>query len=95
MLTDAFDALGIETRDNSHSNWISTSTKKNFVELNETRIEANLVPNVKGMGLQDAIFLLENAGLKVEVSGYGSVKSQSITPGKKVIKDSIIKIQLS
>lgn len=44
----------------------------------------NLVPNVLGMGLRDALYLLENKGLKVKVNGnYGKVKQQSIRPGTK------------
>lgn len=43
------------------------------------------VPNVLGMGLRDALFLLENRGLKVEVNGsYGKVKKQSIRPGTRL-----------
>ncbi|MCB0621167.1 MAG: transpeptidase family protein [Saprospiraceae bacterium] len=39
------------------------------------------VPNVVGMGLKDALFLLENRGLRVEINGYGKVRQQSIKPG--------------
>ena len=42
------------------------------------------VPNVLGMGLRDALFLLENRGMRVEINGkYGRVKQQSIKPGTK------------
>ena len=33
------------------------------------------------MGLRDALYLLENAGLRVKYDGIGTVKSQSIEPG--------------
>lgn len=39
------------------------------------------VPAVVGMGLKDAIYLLENRGCKVKIVGVGKVKSQSIAPG--------------
>lgn len=39
------------------------------------------VPNVVGLGLRDALFVLENRKLKVEFNGVGKVKKQSIIPG--------------
>lgn len=53
-----------------------------------------LVPNVKGMGLRDALYLLENSGLKVGVSGVGTVSQQSLTPGGKVKRGSYVHIEL-
>ena len=32
------------------------------------------MPNIKGMALNDVLFLLENYGLKIDYSGRGSVK---------------------
>jgi len=57
-----------------------------------TAIE-NLIPNVLGMGLRDALFVLENRGLKVKFSGSGKVVKQSIRPGKK-IRGQTIKLTL-
>jgi cell division protein FtsI (penicillin-binding protein 3) len=42
------------------------------------------VPNVVGMGLKDALYLLENRRLKVKVVGVGKVKSQSVKAGKSI-----------
>jgi cell division protein FtsI (penicillin-binding protein 3) len=47
------------------------------------------VPSVVGMGLKDALFLLENRGLKVFFSGYGKVVSQSLSPGAQAAGQSI------
>ncbi len=55
----------------------------------------NLVPNVVGMGLSDALYLLENAGLKVRFSGRGAVKSQSLRAGTRILAGSEIYIHLS
>lgn len=41
------------------------------------------VPSVVGMGLKDAIYLLENRGCRVRVKGVGKVVGQSITPGTR------------
>lgn len=47
------------------------------------------VPNVVGLGLRDAVFVLENRGLKVEVEGFGKVARQSILPGTRARGQSI------
>jgi cell division protein FtsI (penicillin-binding protein 3) len=41
----------------------------------------DLVPNVVGMGLKDAIFNLENRGIRVVFIGYGKVTSQTPAAG--------------
>lgn len=56
---------------------------------------SDIVPNTVGMIGMDAVALLENMGLKVKVSGLGKVKKQSLSPGTKVDKNSIIKLELS
>ena len=47
------------------------------------------------MGLKDAIYMLENAGLKVNVSGKGKVAAQSLAPGSIIIKGGVIDLTLS
>ena len=41
------------------------------------------IPSVIGMGLKDAIYLLENRGCKVRVEGVGKVRRQSLAPGTR------------
>jgi len=74
--------------------WMKTSTKDTIVETEAIRFIPGLIPNVVGMGLRDAIYLLENNGLVVRFSGKGIIKKQSIMPGKKVIKGQTIKLEL-
>jgi cell division protein FtsI (penicillin-binding protein 3) len=49
--------------------------------LDEIEIQEGKVPDVRGMGASDAIFILENAGLRVKIKGVGKVKKQSMSPG--------------
>ena len=44
-------------------------------------VEDGIVPNVVGMGLSDALYLLERCGLEVTHRGKGSVIAQNITAG--------------
>ncbi|MDR1739069.1 MAG: transpeptidase family protein [Candidatus Symbiothrix sp.] len=55
---------------------------------------ADLIPNVKGMGAKDAVYAMEQAGLRVHLSGQGTVVSQSIAAGSKIIKGQTIGLQL-
>lgn len=54
-----------------------------------------IVPDVTGMGLQDAIYLLENQGMAVQIQGKGKVQKQSLTPGTKIYRGQNIILQLS
>ena len=94
-LTTVFQSMGIPVMGDPKANWIATSTKTDHVQLNEKEIQNGMVPDVRGMGLQDALFLLENAGLKVQVNGFGTVKKQSMTPGGRITEGATIKIDLS
>ena len=44
----------------------------------------DVMPDVVGMGLKDALYMLESRGLKVRFSGKGTVGSQSIPAGRKI-----------
>ena len=57
-------------------------------------IATGKVPDVRGMGLSDALYLLESVGLEVTHSGYGSVRTQSIEAGAP-LKSSNNKIHLT
>jgi cell division protein FtsI (penicillin-binding protein 3) len=52
------------------------------------------VPDVKGMGLRDALNCLENRGIRVMARGRGRVALQSILPGTAISKNTTITIEL-
>ncbi len=54
-----------------------------------------IVPDVTGLGLKDAIYLLENMGLKVAASGRGKVTNQSLTGNSNFSKGQLIKLDLN
>lgn len=93
-----FDELEMDIdglSDTEGADWVITASNeaKNVV-LKPRRIDYAVVPNVKGMGLRDALFVLENAGLKVGVVGAGMVQKQSLQPGSDVAKGSYVQIEL-
>lgn len=65
------------------------------IAVQPKQLYRNLVPDVTGMGLKDAVYMLENSGLRVQVVGAGKVSIQSLTPGTRIIKGQQIILQLS
>lgn len=76
--------LNINIFDKTGNNdFATTSVKNDSLSLFFRPLPPNLVPNVTGMGLRDALYLLENKGIRVRFSGIGKVKSQSLMPGAR------------
>ena len=57
-------------------------------------VEQGVVPNVVGMGLRDALYCLEEAGLSVKFSGSGVVMKQSIAPDTPVEIGKTVELEL-
>ena len=76
-----FSFMELPYVDNPMANWVVTMPKNDTVELKQRKLDEKLIPNVKGMSLKDALFVLENKGLSVSVKGEGTVKRQSLEPG--------------
>ncbi len=56
--------------------------------------EPMCMPDVRGMGLKDALFILESRGLRVKISGKGAVRKQSIRAGEPVRRGSQVELIL-
>ena len=74
--------------------WGRVHNTTHSTELKETKYTNRLVPSVRGMGAKDAVYLLEEKGLRVRLSGFGTVKSQSIQPGSVIHKGQTITLTL-
>ncbi len=75
-------------------NWVQTVERKGKVEFRNLEVRKNVVPNVVRMGASDAIFLLENLGLKVVLHGRGIIKKQSLKSGESFKKGEKIILEL-
>ena len=73
---------------------ISELESKNdiYISLDKDR---SLMPNVTKLNLSDAIAILENLGLVVEVSGNGNKINQSVKSGSKINKNQKVILKLS
>ena len=86
--------LNISHKDSLNGKWFAANIQDNKIVLKDRKIIDNLVPNVVGMGARDAVYLLENAGLRVNLAGKGTIISQTLSPGTKIVKGQTIAIQL-
>lgn len=86
--------IAVET-DSIDSPWVLTGVKEPGLELKNMTVKRGLVPHVVGMGAKDAVYLLENQGLRVSLSGMGCVTSQSIPSGSRIVKGQTIAIVLN
>ena len=92
------DELNITT-EKTTADWMVSKTTRIQVNLLLRKVESDLqkgqMPDLRGMNLQDAIYLLETYGLIVKCNGNGSVKQQSIKKGEQFKKGSIINLDLA
>lgn len=70
-------------------------SKANLTQPSKLITNSNITPDVSGMGLKDALYLLENKGLIALVSGKGKVVSQSIAAGTNFKKGQKIYLMLN
>ncbi|MFT4093595.1 MAG: penicillin-binding protein [Niabella sp.] len=75
--------------------WASMYANNNRRIVRTSIVKDKLMPNVKGMGLRDAIRLLEDMGLKVQARGSGKVALQSIAPGMGFRKGQAVVLSLA
>jgi len=81
--------------ENPQSEWTNVEEKDHIVELKSSTFNGYLVPNVIGMSFKDAVYLLENKGLKVKFFGMGTVKEQKPSFGEVFKKGDTITLTLS
>ena len=65
------------------------------IRLTGIALRKGLVPDVRGMSLRDAIYLIENSGLKVKYSGRGRVLRQSPAHGARVYEGSVVSLDMN
>lgn len=93
------DQLCLSLIKNSSAEYVNVSVQADsLIAMEENNLNEYLtnqiMPNVIGMGLKDALYLLENAGLRVRVIGSGVIKKQSIAKGEKFSKGTELILEL-
>jgi cell division protein FtsI (penicillin-binding protein 3) len=80
-----FKTFGINASFAGNAEYVKVDSNLGVANKNIQQMEGS-VPNVSGMGLKDALFVLGNSGLKTQVRGSGRVVKQSLSAGSRVNK---------
>jgi len=94
-INEVLKTLDVRYRRTSDDDWVATRESGDTVSLAGVKIQEGLVPDVRGMSLRDAIFLLENTGLRVKVNGKGKVLRQSPEHGVRYNEGTIVSLEMN
>lgn len=76
------------------ADWVKMKLDSAAYRSEPIALNSALIPDVRGMGARDAIYLLEKSGLKVNLVGAGKVVSQSLLPGHKLVKGTTVTLTM-
>jgi cell division protein FtsI (penicillin-binding protein 3) len=74
--------------------WLTQISDSTGVSYASVAFDDETIPSVIGMGLRDAVYMLEKRGIKVQFSGVGLVKEQSLPAGSKIIPGTPVLLSL-
>ena len=94
-INEVLKNLDVRYRRTSDDDWVATRESGDTVSLAGIKIQEGLVPDVRGMSLRDAIFLLENTGLRVKINGKGKVLRQSPEHGVRYNEGTIVSLEMN
>ena len=93
-LQEIFTELGLKASAMNEEEWVKTISSGSNVQMQINDTDKPIIPDVSGLSLRDALFILENKGLQVNYSGKGRVKAQSIAPGTQLVGNVTINLVL-
>ena len=93
-LAQSFRLLGVPYAQSEESDWVFTRSREPKVVMEKRFAGTTTVPNVVGMSARDAVYLIERAGMRAIIKGYGTVKTQSLQAGESAVRGKQMKITL-
>jgi cell division protein FtsI (penicillin-binding protein 3) len=98
-LSNVLTQINIPKNTNGNRSWVTdTQTDSLQIQMGQSNVEVQLkkgiMPNLNGLSAKDAIYLLENNGVQVNMKGVGSVKFQSLSAGSRFYKGTSITLIL-
>jgi cell division protein FtsI (penicillin-binding protein 3) len=94
-INEVLKNLNIRYIRSSDDDWVATRESGDTIRLTGVRIQKGLVPDVRGMSLRDALYLLENSGLRVSYNGKGRVLRQSPEHGARFYEGSVVSLDMN
>lgn len=74
--------------------FVKPDIEPSAIRVAPKKIRSGVVPDVRGMGARDAVYLIRSQGLKVQIRGRGVVVRQSVRPGTTVVTGREIILEL-
>jgi cell division protein FtsI (penicillin-binding protein 3) len=94
-INEVLKNLKVRYRRTADNEWVKTQENGDTIRLAGVKLSKGLVPDVRGMSLRDAVYLLENSGLRVKYSGKGKVLQQSPEHGSRYSEGSMVSLTMN
>ena len=94
-INEVLKNLDVNYRRTADDDWVATRESGDTISLSGLKILPGLVPDVRGMSLRDAVYLLENKGLRVQVNGRGKVLRQSPEHGARYNEGAVVSLEMN
>jgi cell division protein FtsI (penicillin-binding protein 3) len=87
--------LDVNYKKGAKNQWVATRENGDTIRLVGLTMKEGLVPDVRGMSLRDALFLLENSGYRVKYTGKGKVLRQSPEHGARYFEGQVVSLEMN
>lgn len=95
VLQAVYTDLGVKIQHIDSAAWVkATFNPDASISLVKVENRKGYMPDLTGYTLKDALFLLENRGIKVKVEGKGKVYYQSVRPNRGIRRGDKVSIKL-
>jgi cell division protein FtsI (penicillin-binding protein 3) len=94
-INEVLKNLDVRYKRTADDDWVATRESGDTVRLAGIKIQHGLVPDVRGMSLRDAIYLLENSGIRVRYNGKGRVLRQSPEHGARYNEGTVVTLEMN
>jgi cell division protein FtsI (penicillin-binding protein 3) len=94
-INEVLSNLKVRYRRTVDDDWVATRESGDTIRLAGINFQSGLVPDVRGMSLRDAVYLLENSGLRVRYNGKGRVLRQYPEHGARYSVGSVVSLEMN
>jgi cell division protein FtsI (penicillin-binding protein 3) len=94
-INTVLNELDVRYKKTANDDWVVTRERGDTIKLVGLTVTRGHVPDVRGMSLRDAVFLLENYGYRVKYNGKGKVLRQSPEHGARYFEGQIVSLELN
>jgi cell division protein FtsI (penicillin-binding protein 3) len=87
--------LDVRYKRTADDDWVATRESGDTIRLAGVKMQKGLIPDVRGMSLRDAVYLLENSGIRVKYNGKGRVLRQSPEHGARYYDGTVVSLEMN